>query len=276
MMHIAASPSCCCSACTPSAGRARRRTRRRRSARCRTDGPAAAAGILAGDVILSVDGVAVDADRRPRRGGAHVPARRHRVGGARRDGTEQTVVATLGTNTDASSPYDGSALLGVGSLRRRSEWQVDVDRLGGRSKRHRPVPGRVGVDQGHRQGAQPGQHRRATSPARTTTSRPARPRSSASPGSSGTIGDDRRARRDLYLLAVLNVFVGVFNMFPLLPLDGGHAAIAIYERIREGRTGRRYFADVGEADAVGDGRRSPCCCSCSCPACTSTSPDRSL
>ena len=49
----------------------------------------------------------------------------------------------------------------------------------------------------------------------------------------------------LYLLAILNVFVGVFNMFPLLPLDGGHAAIATYERVREiGRGGRRYFTDV--------------------------------
>jgi membrane-associated protease RseP (regulator of RpoE activity) len=50
----------------------------------------------------------------------------------------------------------------------------------------------------------------------------------------------------LYMLAILNVFVGVFNMMPLLPLDGGHAAIAIYERIQEKRrhmTGR-YFADV--------------------------------
>jgi membrane-associated protease RseP (regulator of RpoE activity) len=48
------------------------------------------------------------------------------------------------------------------------------------------------------------------------------------------------------LLGVLNVFVGVFNMFPLLPLDGGHAAIAVYERVREARSGRkqRYFADV--------------------------------
>jgi membrane-associated protease RseP (regulator of RpoE activity) len=47
----------------------------------------------------------------------------------------------------------------------------------------------------------------------------------------------------LSLLAALNVSVGVFNMFPLLPLDGGHAAIAIYERLRE-RGGRRHFADV--------------------------------
>ena len=50
----------------------------------------------------------------------------------------------------------------------------------------------------------------------------------------------------LVLLAVLNVFVGVFNMFPLLPLDGGHASIAVYERFREWRRGskQRYFADV--------------------------------
>jgi membrane-associated protease RseP (regulator of RpoE activity) len=50
----------------------------------------------------------------------------------------------------------------------------------------------------------------------------------------------------LYLLAILNVFVGVFNMFPLLPLDGGHAAIAVYERAQERRrrTRQRYFADV--------------------------------
>ena len=46
------------------------------------------------------------------------------------------------------------------------------------------------------------------------------------------------------LLAYLNVFVGVFNLFPLLPLDGGHAAIATYERVREGRTRSRYHADV--------------------------------
>jgi membrane-associated protease RseP (regulator of RpoE activity) len=50
----------------------------------------------------------------------------------------------------------------------------------------------------------------------------------------------------ILLLAVLNVFVGVFNMFPLLPLDGGHAAIAAYERAREKLRGgkQRFFADV--------------------------------
>jgi membrane-associated protease RseP (regulator of RpoE activity) len=49
----------------------------------------------------------------------------------------------------------------------------------------------------------------------------------------------------LRFLAVLNVFIGLFNLIPLLPFDGGHVAIATYERLREiGRGGRRYFVDV--------------------------------
>ncbi len=47
----------------------------------------------------------------------------------------------------------------------------------------------------------------------------------------------------ILLLFLINVFVGVFNLVPLLPLDGGHVAVATYERIRS-RKGRRHFADV--------------------------------
>lgn len=65
-------------------------------------------------------------------------------------------------------------------------------------------------------------------------------------GLSDDVGDSEGIFGVLWLLAVLNVFVGVFNMFPLLPLDGGHALIAVYERVREGLRGgkERYFADV--------------------------------
>ena len=36
----------------------------------------------------------------------------------------------------------------------------------------------------------------------------------------------------LLLLLFVNIFIGVFNLLPLLPLDGGHVAVATYERIR--------------------------------------------
>ena len=49
----------------------------------------------------------------------------------------------------------------------------------------------------------------------------------------------------LLFLALVNIFFGVFNMIPLLPLDGGHVVIATYERLRS-RRGRRYVADVSK------------------------------
>ena len=49
----------------------------------------------------------------------------------------------------------------------------------------------------------------------------------------------------VFLLVVLNLFVAVLNMVPLLPFDGGHIAVATYERLRS-RAGRRHHADVGK------------------------------
>jgi membrane-associated protease RseP (regulator of RpoE activity) len=52
----------------------------------------------------------------------------------------------------------------------------------------------------------------------------------------------------LALLGGLNVFIGVFNLFPLLPLDGGHVAIAWYERARSLLASRRGRPDPGRVD----------------------------
>ena len=38
----------------------------------------------------------------------------------------------------------------------------------------------------------------------------------------------------ILLLTLLNFFIGVFNLLPLLPLDGGHIAVNLYERLRDG------------------------------------------
>lgn len=47
------------------------------------------------------------------------------------------------------------------------------------------------------------------------------------------------------LLAILNIFIGLINLLPLLPLDGGHAAIATYERLRSWG-GNRHHVDVAK------------------------------
>jgi RIP metalloprotease RseP len=53
----------------------------------------------------------------------------------------------------------------------------------------------------------------------------------------------------LLIFAMFNIFLGIFNLFPSLPFDGGHAVIATYERIRS-RNGRRYFVDIAKVMPV--------------------------
>jgi membrane-associated protease RseP (regulator of RpoE activity) len=51
------------------------------------------------------------------------------------------------------------------------------------------------------------------------------------------------------VLVSIIIFVGLLNLLPMLPLDGGHVAIACYERIRS-RPGRPYRADVAKLAPV--------------------------
>lgn len=50
----------------------------------------------------------------------------------------------------------------------------------------------------------------------------------------------------LFLLAVVNIFLALINLVPLLPFDGGHAAVATYEAIRGGVTRSRYRVDISK------------------------------
>jgi membrane-associated protease RseP (regulator of RpoE activity) len=52
----------------------------------------------------------------------------------------------------------------------------------------------------------------------------------------------------LLLIASLNIFVGVFNLLPLLPLDGGHIAVVIWERIKAAFARLRRRPDPGMVD----------------------------
>jgi membrane-associated protease RseP (regulator of RpoE activity) len=53
----------------------------------------------------------------------------------------------------------------------------------------------------------------------------------------------------ILVLVAVNIFIGLLNMLPLLPLDGGYVAIATYERLRS-RRGVRYEADINKLAPV--------------------------
>jgi membrane-associated protease RseP (regulator of RpoE activity) len=50
----------------------------------------------------------------------------------------------------------------------------------------------------------------------------------------------------LGLLIAINIFVGLFNLLPLLPFDGGHIAIALYEKVASTIRGRRVQVDAAK------------------------------
>jgi membrane-associated protease RseP (regulator of RpoE activity) len=52
----------------------------------------------------------------------------------------------------------------------------------------------------------------------------------------------------LMIFIGLNVFMGFFNLLPLLPVDGGHIAIAWYERARSWLAAKRGRPDQGPVD----------------------------
>jgi membrane-associated protease RseP (regulator of RpoE activity) len=47
----------------------------------------------------------------------------------------------------------------------------------------------------------------------------------------------------LGLLGAINLLVALFNLIPLLPFDGGHAAVAVYEQIASKIRGREVRVD---------------------------------
>ncbi len=50
----------------------------------------------------------------------------------------------------------------------------------------------------------------------------------------------------LLLFASVNFFLGLLNLLPLPPFDGGHAAVATYEAIRGRIAGHPYRADMAK------------------------------
>ena len=52
----------------------------------------------------------------------------------------------------------------------------------------------------------------------------------------------------VFIIAALNLFVGMFNLLPLLPLDGGHMAVAIADGVRNTRAKAKGLAKPAPFD----------------------------
>ena len=61
-----------------------------------------------------------------------------------------------------------------------------------------------------------------------------------------TQGADQGALTLIEVLISINIFIGLINLLPMLPLDGGHIVIAAYEWIRTRRGRPMYRADVSK------------------------------
>jgi len=207
-----------------------------------TDSPAAIAGLQAGDVLLSVDGTAVTKESEV----ADVLTLDHQPGdqvdlAIVRDGTPLILQATLAQNTNAPEGVV-KAFLGIN--------YSSVDRV--------PMSLRTAIVEGPKElaigvGQATVAIAKVINPVNVfghlvgTNNDPA-----TRPGTivgatnvSSDVGTFDGWAGMLVFLANINLVLGVINMFPLLPLDGGHAAIATYERLRS-RKGRRYYADVNK------------------------------
>ncbi|NQY55427.1 MAG: site-2 protease family protein [Ilumatobacteraceae bacterium] len=208
--------------------------------------PAWAAGIRDGDEIVAVGGIAVTSSTELGETVRSFEPQESVPIVVVRDGEELTINVELGTNVRVpeDDPLFGSALLGVSSYSPPVYEQHGVGAAAVNSVTDivpvswESTKGIVRVLNpvnivGHLTGSSDDLESRPTTLYGVATV-------------SDDVGESAGLAGVIYLLAVLNVFVGVFNMAPLLPLDGGHAAIATYERYREWRRGgrQRYFADV--------------------------------
>jgi membrane-associated protease RseP (regulator of RpoE activity) len=206
-------------------------------------GPAYAAGLQSGDVVLSIDGQQVGNSSDLGRIVQSNEPQDALMFTILRDGRQIELRVPLGANTDESSPLFGKPYIGVSSGAYYDTIQHSIPGAAANAVID-IFPTSWEMTKGAVKVLNPVNI--LTHVAGSNTDLETRPTTLVGVTSlSDDVGNSQGIIGILYLLAVLNVFIGVFNMFPLLPLDGGHAAVATYERLRE-RNGERYYADVAK------------------------------
>jgi len=205
--------------------------------------PALLAGLQVGDRVTSFDGVAVSTwtqlanvikDAKP---GTHVTLT------VDRDGRPVTLHATLAGVKDRSGGYLGIApttvfqttsLLGAISYTGSGFAQVITGSADALAQLPSAVPQLFAKD---RSSTAAGNVSSVVGAARETGQAVA-----------ADVGWKYKVSFVLLLIASLNIFVGVLNMLPLLPMDGGHVAVVLWERVRAWLARLRGRPDPGLVD----------------------------
>ncbi|MEM9033222.1 MAG: M50 family metallopeptidase [Actinomycetota bacterium] len=205
-------------------------------------GAADVAGLEAGDRPVSIDGVQIEVWDDLVQAVSSRPGETVEVV-VDRDGSRVTTTATLGDR-------DGSGLLGV----QRSQVEVDVEEfslaevpltaatefvdLGGQS-----ITGVINfftpsnlADFAGRVFSAPGDD----DPTENPESRPVSVVGIVDVGAD--VANDN-VWNAVYLFALFNIFIGIFNLAPLPPLDGGHIVVSLYERLRTRPGEQRHRVD---------------------------------
>ncbi len=226
-------------------------------------GAAAEAGVQPGDRILSVDGVSV-ADDFARfsdvvrgRPGETVPVE------VARDGTTQTLDVTIGetnpgTGEDVGFFGVGQAVFSesasvpeaaVGSFREFGRAVVLTGEGLGRFFSFSGISDFVGQvgDAGDDKGPALAGGEAGAAPQEASGGDENRLISILGAAQIGSQATSSGLEGLLLFLVSINVSIGMINLIPLLPFDGGHVVVAVYEKIRTVlRGGRRYQADVAK------------------------------
>jgi membrane-associated protease RseP (regulator of RpoE activity) len=211
--------------------------------------PARSAGLRAGDVIVSANGRAIH-DANQLHDAVSVAGRPVTLV-VERDGTRRTVTATpVADKSTASGTAQGyigvdiaPALAKVNPLRALgtagsgfgTQFAATIASLGHTFSPH--GLGSIFSQVGNSQAAQ------------SASQDNSRPESIVGAVRTATQGAEAGPIFLIWILVELNLAFGILNLFPMLPLDGGHVAVAVYERIRS-RRNRQYHADVAKLAPV--------------------------
>lgn len=203
------------------------------------------AGLRAGDVIVDIDGVATPdwetaSDTIEARPGETVPVT------VERDGSSLTVDATLGSRENPDTGVE-EGFLGFAAAAELTFTEVDAIEAGGLA----------GSEVWQLTKQSYGFLGRLVNPATMAelvggigggeVSDEVRPVSVVGLWQIGSQSEEIGVVNVLYLMASINVILGALNVIPILPLDGGHAAIAVYERVTGRKANLQALAPVAVA-----------------------------